>query len=1060
MKYLKYLLVIMLLALCIPANTQASKYDNEAIPHYDGKGNITWITTDKKAAPKVTSWATIGFTLRADTCKTSNSGKLKVNDGNPRKDSKYATLMLQDDWIETIPSTGVTTKTTFTIPEEAVTKAVKKAKINSLTLQLSGGHIYLNGIFQINYRNGKDEKILRTRKDIYKLGDIMFPSDVNWSRPQDFRDRFDVPVPYKPKPQPVYLTIMKYDGKKYTTIQRKKITELQSNQKFKTTTDMIHAQLELEKGSIYNLYRTHWGKMEEKESKHNNGTYRKARDRVKTNYNPKTHFESYKVDLRRLRNREYEIENGGIEIVCVYKKYKRPKPNTQNQEELEGDIIEPSIDGKIQADERGNEKFDSEIGIPTTEYQYVNVTSSEYLTQYRFRRYYGTKTYQQIIPPDKEIDKKGNLNPPIIKSVKRAYSYWKIVDLNVYKLSFAEVKNGSLPKQLVRLYPTKVYSPPNVSYKKHSKNIIEPQNGQKVIGQIKVRNDSLIFNGKTVMSDTWHTLTTTTPSKLPIEKQASQNVFFQNHLQIDAHKANGIYESEGTVTYVRLCHVGANNEGSILKYDIDNINDVTIHTPTICSGQVSDIRKYNQMIKPDRSVASLILDQTFIIKSPTKGYHSELMGYEEKDYKKYIAKQEVSFSFDTYINNIFYSANCWIPITEEITKFYLPIWVKEGYHTVKFQNRTINCDKNEGLDKIEENANTQFENYVATSELTVQVSGRIYGLSMYDITDYPIWRNVFRYPNSWRFNGFTIPVGTKNQNGEVNFNNLINKRYTFPTIDGIHPFFKNIGILKTGYLSRFYLTTIGEMHSNTDKIIIKPSFYYMDKKGSREEVDVYYTETIQGKQSKLVKIGSKLDKSNIKTMELGDYFRGVTEAELKTKAVIEHSTLKDVKKSNANVYTFGKLEIPKELRTYIGDNKLFGRPVLSDIPKSLITKSKQKWYFEYYLPSEIHIAAKGYDVYEYGKSHYGIDYQEDFWKRDGYLLINFNIVTIQNGERHLSYINERNAMSGYCNMWNIEGFAYEKKDYRGNQFHFENGDTLIYSLYQSAAKDYKSSGTH
>lgn len=1054
------LLITLILLIPIRSNAATNDYDDEASPHYDNKGNITWTTTDKKAAPKVTSWSTIGFTLRADTCKTSQSGKPQGNDGNPRKNNKYATLMLQDDWIESKPSTGVTTKTKFTIPQEAVTKAVKKAGISSMTLQLSDGQIYLNGIFQINYRNGKSEKVIRTRKGIYKLGDIMFPSDVSWSRPQDFRDRFDVPVPYKPKPQPVYLTTMKYDGKKYTTIERKKLAEVPTNQKFETKTDMILAKLELEDGTNYHLYRTHWAKMEEKESKHNNGTYRKVRDKVKTQYNPKTNFENYKVDLRRLRNRDYEVEDGGIEIVCVYKKYKPSKPNTNHQEEIEEDIIEPSTDGVIQADERGAELFDSEKGVPSTEYQYVNVTSSEYLTQYKFRRYYGTKTYQQVIPPDKDTDEEGNLIPPTIIPVTRSFSYWKIVDLNVYNLSFAEVKNGSLPNEKVKLYPTKFYIPPKVSYEKHSKNLIEPADGQKEIGQIKVRNDSLVFNGQTIMSDSWCSSSTTAPKKLPVEKTVSDYAFYVNRQQIEGQKANGTYESEGTITYKRMCHVGAEAEGETIEYDIDNINDVIVHTPTICNGQISDVRQYNQMLRPDRSVAGLVLDRKFTIKSDTKGYHSELKGYEERDYQKYIGKKEVSFSFDTYLNSNYYKASTWIPLEAEETEFYLPIWVKEGYHSVYFRNRTINCDFNQGLEKTEENANTEAENYVATSESTVQISGRIYGMSLYDVTDYPIWEKVFRKPNSLEMTGFTFQVGKNNQNGTPRALNEHTKRATFPMINGVHPYYQNIGAIKTGYFSRFYLTTVGNMYSKADSIKIIPSFYFIDSKGKRETVDVYYTETIGEKQQHLVKVGGALDKMNKKKMKLGEIHRGVPLEELKTKAKIEKMSLNEAKASKAEVYTFAEMEIPKELRTYTGTNYAPSEHVPSGVSADLVTKSRQKWYFEYYLPSEIHVAPKGFDVYEYGRQHYGLDYQESFWKKDGYLLVNFAIETIQDGERHLNYINETNAPLGYCNMWKMEGFTYQKKDHRGKQYQFQDGDTIFYYLNRSAAKDYISAGTH
>ena len=1050
---------MVILLFLFPVQSQAAnKFDEQAKPHYDNDGNITWTTTDKTASPKATSWETIGFTLRADKCKTSNSGVPNGNDGNPRKDKKYATLMLKDGWKESKVVDNNITKTKFTIPQEEVTKAVKKANVNSMTLKLNGGNIYLNGIFKINYRNGSS-KIVRTKSGIYKLHDIMFPSEVSWMRPQDFRDRFDVPVPYKPAPVPVYITTMKYDGKKYTTLQRKKIAMIPPHQDYSTTTSMIQAKLELEHGNDYWLYRTHWSLMEEQEKSHKNGTYRKIRDKIKTSANPKSEFESYKVNLRKIRNRDYEVKEGGIEIVCVYKKYKKIK-EVNHQEEISEDIIEPMIDGVIQADEREQEKFDSEKGIPSSETQYVHVASSEYLTQYTFRRYYGTKQYQKKIPPEKEKDDKGKPIPPTYQTVTRSYSYWKIVDLNVYKLGKAEIENGSLPAGTIQLTPNYTYKAPVVTYQKHSDHMKEPKSGETTIGEIKVRNDSLVFNGTTIMADNWCNATTSKPKKLPRAKTCPDYAYFMNHLQIDPQKANGTYESEGTLTYERICHVGEESEGSSIEYDIDNINDVVVHTPTICAGLTSDQKEYNQLVHPDRSVSGLVLDRYFYIKSPTKGYHSELKGYEERDYKKYIAKREVQFSFDCYLNGTYHKAETWIPLEEEETRFYLPIWVKEGYHSVKFRNRTINCDKNKGLEKTEETANVDVENYVATSESTVEVSGRIYGMNVYDITDYPLWESVFRKPKSIKHTGFTIPVGKNNQNGVPRALNEHTARSMLPILGRTHPYFQNIGAMKTGYLARMSLTTIGQMYAKADAIRIVPTFYFLDRKGNREEVDVYYTEQVNGKRQELVKVGGKLDKTNIKKIKLGETLRSVPLEELQTKAQIEKLTLGQAKASKANVYTFGEITIPGELRTYTGTNYAPGETIPGEVDQELATKSRQKWYFEYYLPSEIHLASKGFDVYQYGHEHYGLDYKESFWKKEGYLLINFAIETIQNGERHLSYINASNAQAGYCNMWNKEGFGYQKKDHMERTYQLQDGDTLSYLLNRSAADDYISSGTH
>ena len=47
-----------------------------------------------------------------------------------------------------------------------------------------------------------------------------------------------------------------------------------------------------------------------------------------------------------------------------------------------------------------------------------------------------------------------------------------------------------------------------------------------------------------------------------------------------------------------------------------------------------------------------------------------------------------------------------------------------------------------------------------------------------------------------------------------------------------------------------------------------------------------------------------------------------------------------------------------------------------------ITKSKQKWYFEYSLPSDVHAVKKGFDVTKYAHENGGIDYKEGFWKKE------------------------------------------------------------------------------
>lgn len=72
------------------------------------------------------------------------------------------------------------------------------------------------------------------------------------------------------------------------------------------------------------------------------------------------------------------------------------------------------------------------------------------------------------------------------------------------------------------------------------------------------------------------------------------------------------------------------------------------------------------------------------------------------------------------------------------------------------------------------------------------------------------------------------------------------------------------------------------------------------------------------------------------------------------------------------------------MRTYFGSTD-----IPSAVNTSKVIASKQHWYGEYYLPAEIHVAPKGFDVADYANKQYGIDYKESFWLKDGYVIVNF-----------------------------------------------------------------------
>ena len=95
-----------------------------------------------------------------------------------------------------------------------------------------------------------------------------------------------------------------------------------------------------------------------------------------------------------------------------------------------------------------------------------------------------------------------------------------------------------------------------------------------------------------------------------------------------------------------------------------------------------------------------------------------------------------------------------------------------------------------------------------------------------------------------------------------------------------------------------------------------------------------------------------------------------------------------------------------------------------------LRKSMQTWYGEYFIPNQLFVTDKEFkadadgdgvgetyeDVWDYANKKGYIDLEEDFFKKEGYLVINFQIYTFNNGKSHLAY-----SVSNGDNMWTIQG---------------------------------------
>jgi hypothetical protein len=1032
-------------------------------------GDFEFITEDTAASTKIT-WRTIGFTVRRDKSY-----------GNPLKDDKYATFWIKEKQKDIVKNPDGTVTVTFFLTKAQVNAALLNSNLKEIQ---DKDVLYINGIFEVkNGYNGPGP---------YKTLNGIKTAE-SWRNPDDFNDRFDVKLIYETGNQkyPVTITYQLYQSGTYNTIEKKKVSEIQTHETFQTNSNNIPIT-QVKNETTYYLYRVYYQDIPNK----------KVLGNRKTDVNPNIDNDAYENEIKSyVRNRTFyqqaAEEGESLNIVAIYRKFAL-KQDAESQDEVTKDYEEVDPTGIIGADTRGNEEYEVTDGIPGTETVYANVFSSKYMAGSSFIRKYGkvvynvrvtvpyNLTWEELNPETKKMGTKhSNITRNYDYQIEREYSYWMIQSLGVYAIDKAIVNNEAFPGGSVTLTPSG-YNSPSVSYShsdQEEDHLIEPiernqifvishspiavsgntipnntfkDDAEAAVEQIKCKNDSLVFNGDTIMSPLVKEKKADSPKDIPSGLlEVGENVLYRSNILIPGTMANGEYESTGTIYYRSVAEINASPVNE--EMEINDINQIIVHTPTVCDAMIQNNYQDNQMLSPDVSRASLVIDRSFYVTLPTTGYHRNIIGYGYTDYGRYISSREVSFPFDVYkgssTSGTFIPRNTWTSVAEN-TQFYMPTWVTEGKYTIQYRSTAINAAANNGYSKTEDMANTDLQNYVATDTTDVEVSGRIYGLNIYDVTDYPIWEKVFRLSNSLKMTGFKYTVGTKDQNGNSNGQDA---KYTLTMVNGSHPEYKNQGILKTGYMTRFSLTTVGSMAEKDDYVRIRPKFYYVDKKGNnRQEVDIYYSETFGGKQNVMVKMGGNIDLENDKSIKTGDPYLGIPESELEKTAFFEGVTLQKIKSQHKKVYNFMNIMLPSSLRMYIG--------TITQIPSGVTAKqvatSVQKWYGEYYLPAEVHIAPKGFDVTHYAINNGGLNYKESFWLKEGYIIVNFDITTVKGGVLNLSYINEKNSTNGYCNMWKKEGYQYQKTSYGGITFNFQDGDYIIYYVNKNVNGDWNSRGTH
>lgn len=775
-------------------------------------------------------------------------------------------------------------------------------------------------------------------------------------------------------------------------------------------------------------------------------------------------------------------------------------------------VMDPVATGVIKADNRDSEKFDVLDGIPTSESLYVNVFGLNYLYKNQWANMTGEITYTVpvkktylltwTIPgtPSSGPDDPGTPDEPMEEEVPveeqvtitRPYSYWQIDNLEVYKLSKTTVSNYALPSGSVSLTPAG-YTPP-VLTSDHSASLddhVELASCEEVdlgtetisggssrpavpttdftsaaesaVGQNQVRNDKVLFNGSTVMSDSWAQGSAPSPGIIPPAATIQRDVLYGRNYLISStllNKANTA--STGTIDYELI--PGNINGGSPQSFPVNAINTVTVHTPVVNYSSVTDDQAHNQKTTPNPNRSAFILDRPFTVRIPTSGQHRNIQGYGNRDYAKYVRSKQVYFPFDVYSSDkrTFYPKDTWItiPTAQLDTEFFLPVWVDEGDYQVYFRTIAENAPPDY---TTQPDANTNLSHHVATDIEPVEVIGRVYDFHITDIADYN-WETVFRkQKGNASPSGASYWTGLRGIDGEARGNAL---PYTLPIAPGKHPAqgYKNAAV-KTGYHFKFDLKTKGNMFGAQDGISVTPSFYFVNKDGSgRQPVDLYY----HSGNRKFIRIGSPQDTEK-RYVILNERLRNVPREELQdtasylynhggapagmSPAAYAKQYMEKISKSKTWVGRLDWMLLPSGIRTLIGPKS--GLPTSVDGERA--NAAVQRWYGEYSLPADVYVVKKGTDLAAYGRSN-RLDEKSSVFLKKGYIVVNFNIETIREGNTakpHLQYIH-----APLMNQWQLEGYSRTYTDPYGKRFTLLDGDVVFYHADQSSKGDFNSQVPH
>lgn len=367
--------------------------------------------------------------------------------------------------------------------------------------------------------------------------------------------------------------------------------------------------------------------------------------------------------------------------------------------------------------------------------------------------------------------------------------------------------------------------------------------------EFSVKSDHVTVAGVTVLSDTPNAtgegnvpdLTAIGQLKNTIAETAYTQTY-ESGIPLLTTTANERYETTTIVTY----EAAPENEGTVTEKQIPavEVNEINVHTPVVCIPHISASHEdmYQcETIAKDCTVLVLDEEEThsdFVLQVTNFGYHSERIGYEERDYTEFLAKEEgkvrneVSFPFSVWLdigndkdtsNDVIMGQGEWFVLGTETQRFYLPVNTKEGIHEVAFRAVAINGIGAE--ERTEETRNVQKVNYVATGTKKVHITGRLYDFTVTAVGGSLPWDEVEE--------NLFFTVGKKETNSS--------EWETLPLRTGVHPVYCNVGGLAMGGFLRFRVNSIGSLFGDGAICRVVPHLTVVTEAGYAE-ADVYYEE--------------------------------------------------------------------------------------------------------------------------------------------------------------------------------------------------------------------------